>query len=163
MGSTLRVAAVGDIHCGRSSAGALQPLFAQGSASMRIITTRLGTALLAIAFATSCRVPPRTPPPPVAPQPRLMRFEATAYSIEGRTATGRTTREGIVAADPRVLPLGSRIRVHDAGQYSGEYLVADTGRAVKGRTLDIYLADDGEAKRFGRRPVRVELLSREDR
>jgi 3D (Asp-Asp-Asp) domain-containing protein len=86
-------------------------------------------------------------------------FEATAYSIEGKTASGKQTREGICAADPNVLPLGSRVRVHDAGQYSGECEIADTGRAIKGREIDIYLASDSEAKQFGKKKVRVEKLS----
>jgi 3D (Asp-Asp-Asp) domain-containing protein len=88
----------------------------------------------------------------------MLDFEATAYSIKGKTASGTTTRPGVVAADPAVLPLGSRIRVHDAGPYSGEYLVADTGRAIKGREIDIYIEKQSEAVRFGRRQVRVEVL-----
>jgi 3D (Asp-Asp-Asp) domain-containing protein len=91
-------------------------------------------------------------------QPTYLDFEATAYSIEGRTAAGTSARKGIVAADPAILPLHSRIRVHDAGAYSGEYAVEDTGRTIDGREIDIYLANDAEAKRFGRRRVRVEVL-----
>ena len=87
------------------------------------------------------------------------RFEATAYSIDGETAAGTQAHEGVVAADPRVLPLGSRIRVHDAGEYSGVYVVRDTGPKIKGRTIDLYLRNPGEAKRFGRRTVRVEVLA----
>jgi 3D (Asp-Asp-Asp) domain-containing protein len=64
----------------------------------------------------------------------------------------------MVASDPAVLPLGSRIRVHDAGAYSGEYTVQDTGAKIDGREIDIYLADDAEAKRFGKRRVKVEVL-----
>ena len=64
----------------------------------------------------------------------------------------------IVAADPAVLPLGSRIRIEGAGRYSGEYVVQDTGRAIKGREVDVYLPDDAEAKRFGRKTVEVQLL-----
>ncbi|MBY0273815.1 3D domain-containing protein [Candidatus Binatia bacterium] len=86
-------------------------------------------------------------------------FDATAYSIEGKTASGKQAREGICAADPDVLPLGSRVRVHDAGEYSGECEIADTGRAIKGREIDIYLASDREAKQFGKKKVRVEKLS----
>jgi len=101
-------------------------------------------------------------PPPVAsipsPTPTKQRFTATAFSVEGRTASGRETRPGMVAADPKVLPLGSRIRVSGAGQYSGEYTVADTGRSIKGHDIDIFIADDAEAKRFGRRTVEVEVL-----
>ena len=96
-----------------------------------------------------------------SPEPTLS-FEATAYSIEGETASGATTRKGIVAADPKVLPIGSRIRVRGAGHYDGVYTVADTGRAIKGREIDIYIANGAEAKRFGRKKVTVELLERGD-
>jgi len=87
-----------------------------------------------------------------------MQFEATAYSVTGKTASGAHTRRGIVAADPAVLPIGSRIRVHGARQYSGVYLVADTGRAVDGHEIDIYMPNAREARRFGRRRVQVEVL-----
>jgi 3D (Asp-Asp-Asp) domain-containing protein len=91
-------------------------------------------------------------------RPDTETFQATAYSIEGKTASGKQAREGICAADPKILPLGSRVRVHDAGQYSGECEIADTGRAIKGREIDIYLASDREAKQFGKKTVRVEKL-----
>jgi 3D (Asp-Asp-Asp) domain-containing protein len=93
------------------------------------------------------------------PQRERMAFEATAYSIEGQTADGTHAREGIVAADPQVLPLGTRIRVQGAGQYDGEYVVRDTGRAVKGREIDVYLANDREANVFGRKSVQVEVVT----
>ena len=57
-------------------------------------------------------------------------YVATAYSLRGRTASGRPVAKGLIAADPRHLPLGSRVRL-EAGAYSGEYLVADTGGAHK--------------------------------
>jgi 3D (Asp-Asp-Asp) domain-containing protein len=113
-------------------------------------------AALALA-AGGCRGVARDVAAP-APAASPMRFEATAYSIRGRTADGTRARKGIVAADPTVLPLGTRIRVHGAGPHSGEYLVSDTGRAIKGRAIDIYVANDREATRFGRKSVRVEVL-----
>jgi len=122
---------------------------------------RISYVLVLVAVASCARLrPPGAPPPPSAPAPRLVAFTATAYTIDGKTADGTSAREGIVAADPAILPLGSRIRVHDAGRYSGVYVVADTGRAIKGRELDIYIRDDGEAKRFGKRRVHVEILGR---
>ena len=81
-------------------------------------------------------------------------FSATAYCLQGRTASGSGVRRGIVAADPRILPLGTRINL-GAGSYSGSYIVADTGGAIKGRKLDIWVANCSEAKRFGRRTVTV--------
>jgi len=119
-----------------------------------IVLATMVAMLAACAVNTSREV---APPPP--PEPTLKEFQATAYSVEGKTATGGHTHEGICAADPNVLPLGSRIRVHEAGEYSGEYVVTDTGRKIKGQKIDIYLANDAEAKRFGRKQVRVELLS----
>jgi 3D (Asp-Asp-Asp) domain-containing protein len=86
-------------------------------------------------------------------------FRATAYCLKGRTAMGGSVRRGIVAADPRVLPLGSRIQL-SAGSYSGTYTVADTGGAVKGRILDIWMPSCVEAVRFGRRNVMVSRLGR---
>jgi 3D (Asp-Asp-Asp) domain-containing protein len=81
-------------------------------------------------------------------------FSATAYCLQGRTASGSGVRRGIVAADPRILPLGTRINL-GAGSYSGSYIVADTGGAIRGRKLDIWVANCSEARRFGRRTVTV--------
>jgi 3D (Asp-Asp-Asp) domain-containing protein len=86
-------------------------------------------------------------------------FRATAYCLKGRTAMGGSVRRGIVAADPRVLPLGSRIQL-SAGSYSGTYTVADTGGAVKGRKLDIWVPSCVEAVRFGRKNVMVSRISK---
>lgn len=86
-------------------------------------------------------------------------FNATAYCLKGRTAGGGSVRRGIVAADPRVLPLGTRIYMN-AGPYSGTYVVADTGGAVKGRKLDVWVPSQAEARRFGRRKVTVSVLGR---
>jgi 3D (Asp-Asp-Asp) domain-containing protein len=86
------------------------------------------------------------------------RFTATAYSLRGRTASGATVRRGLIAADRRVLPLGTRVRL-EAGGYSGEYLVADTGGLVRGRKIDIWVPSTREAVRFGRRPVKLTVLS----
>lgn len=86
-------------------------------------------------------------------------FTATAYSLRGRTATGAGVRRGIIAADRRVLPLGTRVRL-EAGSYSGEYIVADTGGAVRGHKIDIWVPQTSEAMRFGRRPVRLTVLTR---
>ena len=86
-------------------------------------------------------------------------YRATAYCLKGRTALGGNVRRGIVAADPRVLPLGTRIQMN-AGPYSGIYTVADTGGVIKGRILDVWVPNCSEAVRFGRRSVQVSVLGR---
>jgi len=85
-------------------------------------------------------------------------YDATSYSRPGRGASGMGVRLGTIAADPRVLPYGTRVRI-DAGQYSGEYLVTDAGTAIKGRKIDIWLPTFREACRFGRRNVKLTVLS----
>jgi 3D (Asp-Asp-Asp) domain-containing protein len=84
-------------------------------------------------------------------------YSATAYSLRGRTASGKPVARGLIAADPRVLPIGTRVRV-EAGAWSGEYVVADTGGAVRGRRIDIWTPTSGEAMRFGRRAVKLTIL-----
>ena len=85
-------------------------------------------------------------------------YSATAYSLRGRTASGQYVSRGLIAADPRVLPLGTRVWL-DAGPWSGEYLVADTGGAIKGRKIDIWTPSTREALQFGRRNVKLTVLS----
>ena len=86
-------------------------------------------------------------------------FTATAYCLRGRTAMGHGVRRGIIAADPRILRLGSRVNLN-AGPYSGQYLVSDTGGRIKGNKIDIWVPNCSEARRFGRRTVSINLLGR---
>jgi 3D (Asp-Asp-Asp) domain-containing protein len=88
------------------------------------------------------------------------RFTATAYCDSGVTKSGVRTREGIVAADPDHLPVGSVLRIVEAGdpRYEGVYTVLDTGGLVQGRRIDLYLDDCDEAREFGVRPVRLVVV-----
>jgi 3D (Asp-Asp-Asp) domain-containing protein len=81
-------------------------------------------------------------------------FSATAYCLRGKTAMGHGVRRGIIAADPRVLKLGSTVTLN-AGQWSGTYLVSDTGGKIKGKKVDIWVPSCSEARKFGRRSVQV--------
>jgi 3D (Asp-Asp-Asp) domain-containing protein len=85
------------------------------------------------------------------------KFKASAYSIHGRTRSGTVTQPGTIAADTRVLPLGTVVQVN-AGKYSGVYTVHDTGGAIKGNRLDVWLPSNKEARRFGRREVKLVVL-----
>lgn len=93
-----------------------------------------------------------------APASPFQIFSATAYSLRGRTASGQSVTRGLIAADPRVLPIGTRVRV-EAGPWTGEYLVADTGGAIRGRKIDIWTPSSREAMQFGRRAVKLTVLS----
>jgi 3D (Asp-Asp-Asp) domain-containing protein len=54
--------------------------------------------------------------------------------------------------------MGTRVRL-EAGNWSGEYTVADTGGAIRGRRIDVWVPSTGEACRFGRRTVKLTVLS----
>src|SRR5436190_1802647 len=86
----------------------------------------------------------------VAEKAESQMYTATAYSLRGRTASGATATQGIIAADPRVLPLGSRVRI-EAGSYSGEHLVADTGAPRRARRIATGRPTTGDAMRSGKR------------
>jgi 3D (Asp-Asp-Asp) domain-containing protein len=89
---------------------------------------------------------------------------ATAYCDRGKTKSGAHARDGIVAADPRRLPLGTRLQIIAPGKpYAGAYTVMDTGSHIKGRELDIFMASCGRAKKFGRRIVPVRILRQRER
>lgn len=92
----------------------------------------------------------------------LVEFNATAYCLKGRTASGMDARPGMIAADPRVLPLGTVVHLR-SGSYTGTYKVMDTGGRIRGRRVDVYVATHKEAVQFGRRQVKIKVLGRGDR
>ncbi|MGH9847198.1 MAG: 3D domain-containing protein [Blastocatellia bacterium] len=86
-----------------------------------------------------------------------LNFRATAYALWGRTRSGAYVRRGVIAADPRVLPLGSVVQVK-AGDWSGTYTVHDTGGRIKGKIIDVWVPSNKEARKFGRRNVKLHVL-----
>lgn len=95
------------------------------------------------------------------PRSGWVRMSATAYCNQGETRSGEPAQEGAVAADPRVIPVGSTIAVQGLrGARDGTYVVLDTGRAIKGREIDLFIGDCRAAKRFGRQTVRVRIVKR---
>ncbi|MFY9609091.1 MAG: 3D domain-containing protein [Blastocatellia bacterium] len=89
----------------------------------------------------------------------LLDFQATAYCLKGRTASGQHVRPGVIAADPKLLPLGTVVHLR-AGSYTGTYTVLDTGGRIRGRIIDVYVPTYREAMQFGRRPVKIKVLGR---
>jgi len=78
---------------------------------------------------------------------------ATGYSLPGRTATGLPVGFGIVAVDPSVIPLGTRMTIPGYG----EGVAADTGSAVQGYTIDLWFPTLADALAWGRRTVTITL------
>ena len=94
-----------------------------------------------------------------APGARL-RFTATAYCRGTTTASGVNVRNGIAAADPELLPVGSVIQVDRLGnRYNGVYTIMDTGPSVQGRHIDIYMWNCDDARyEFGKRSAGLTVL-----
>jgi 3D (Asp-Asp-Asp) domain-containing protein len=84
-------------------------------------------------------------------------FQATAYALHGRTASGAYVRRGVIAADPRVIPIGSVVQIITPG-YSGVYTVHDTGGKIKGKIVDVWVGSTREARIFGRRQIKLHVL-----
>ncbi len=89
-------------------------------------------------------------------------MEATAYTyVPGKTtmttATGRTLEKGIIAVDPKVIPLHTKLYVTGSIEYGyGE--AEDTGGAIKGNIIDLAFMSYDECIQFGRRKVKVYIL-----
>ena len=78
---------------------------------------------------------------------------ATGYSLEGRTSTGIPTAFGVVAVDPAVIPLGTRLTIPGYGVG----VAADTGGAVRGNVIDLWFPTRQQALAWGRRTVTITL------
>lgn len=87
---------------------------------------------------------------------KMMMAESTAYTSApgARTASGKVARVGLVAVDPRVIPLGTKLYIEGYGYAEA----ADTGGAVKGNIVDVYLNSAAECRQWGRRDVKVYIL-----
>lgn len=93
---------------------------------------------------------------------KVFTMEATAYTDDvqsqgkwvGQTATGMKPAVGVVAVDPRIIPLGTRLYVEGYGPA----IAGDVGGAIKGYRIDLFMANRGACMRFGRRQIRVRVL-----
>ncbi|HEX8905498.1 MAG TPA: 3D domain-containing protein, partial [Longimicrobiaceae bacterium] len=93
------------------------------------------------------------------PVERRLELSSTMYCLKGQMRTGVRTRDGMAAGDPHVLPLGSVVRVsRPNGELIGIFVIMDTGGAIRGNDIDLYVDSCREAERWGRHPVVAEVL-----
>jgi 3D (Asp-Asp-Asp) domain-containing protein len=90
---------------------------------------------------------------PQAPQAYRIKVDAVAYSLPGRTALGVPVRKGVVAVDPVLIPLGTKLHVPGYGPS----LAADVGTAIKGRIIDLWFPTTAAARDWGRRTVTITI------
>ncbi len=99
---------------------------------------------------------PQPSPEPQAPVPasgRQLTVITTAYTLRGTTATGIPAGPGVVAVDPSVIPLGTRMTIPGYG----EGVAADTGGAIKGNRIDVWVATEAEAAQWQWKTVTITL------
>ena len=100
---------------------------------------------------------PASPSPaPAAPADGAgtqMTVLATGYSLSGTTSTGMPVGWGVVAVDPSVIPLGTRLSIPGYG----DGVAADTGGAVRGNVIDVWFPTRAQALAWGRRTVTITL------
>ncbi|MCK9443365.1 MAG: 3D domain-containing protein [Tissierellaceae bacterium] len=105
---------------------------------------------------------------------KALTMSATAYDLSyescrknpgdpgyGITASGTKARPGVVAVDPRVIPLGTKLYIQslDGSKDYGFAIAEDTGGAIKGNKVDLFYEDSNIVNRFGRRKVKVYVLN----
>ena len=90
---------------------------------------------------------------PVAAAGSTLTVVATAYALPGRTATGLPVGIGVVAVDPSVIPLGTRMTIPGYG----EGVAADTGSAVRGAKIDVWVPTHEQALAWGVRTVTITI------
>src|SRR3954447_9942751 len=125
----------------------------------------LATGVVAIAFVSLYEVTVldsryaarqatfREPTALPAPGSRLA-YSATAYCKGITTTSGVAVQSGVAAADPELLPVGSVVDIDGLPEkYNGIYTILDTGPAVQGRVVDVYMWSCNEALTFGRRAM----------
>ena len=117
------------------------------------------------AAPTTTAAPPPSPTPSPAPTPpiptsapdgtRTLVVDAVAYHLSGKTASGLPVGVGVIAVDPRVIPLGTRVFVPGYGPA----VAADVGSAIKGNIIDLWMSTTAQARAWGRRTVTITIYA----
>jgi 3D (Asp-Asp-Asp) domain-containing protein len=102
---------------------------------------------------TADQGPSTEAPLPTPAEGATLTVTATAYSLPGHTATGMPVGWGVVAVDPSLIPLGTRMTIPGYG----EGVAADVGSAVRGATIDLWFPTLQQAQTWGRRTVTITL------
>jgi 3D (Asp-Asp-Asp) domain-containing protein len=127
-----------------------------GAAAFAFILWLSGLGFRGTAPSPGTAVPGSDAAPPAAPAPsggRTLVVSSTGYSLPGHASTGMPVGHGVVAVDPAVIPLGTRLSIPGYG----EGVAADTGGAVHGAVIDLWFPTDAQARAWGRRTVTVAL------
>jgi 3D (Asp-Asp-Asp) domain-containing protein len=90
---------------------------------------------------------------PAPPGGRLFVADTVAYHLPGRTASGLPVGVGVIAVDPNVIPLGTRLFVPGYGPA----VAAEVGSAIRGNIIDLWMPSTAAAQAWGRRTVTITI------
>lgn len=107
-----------------------------------LVAALLGGLLVAVGTASGR---------PATHAPYKLKVDAVAYSLPGNTALGIPVRKGVVAVDPKLIPLGTKLHVPGYGHG----IAADVGWAIKGRIIDLWFPTRAQARTWGRKTVTI--------
>ena len=116
-------------------------------------TRRWGPALAAVLVVFVLGIEGSALGQPQAPQAYRLKVDAVAYYLPGKTALGVPVGKGVVAVDPKLIPLGTKLHVPGYGPG----LAADVGYAIKGRVIDLWFPSTAKARNWGRRTVTITI------
>ena len=141
---------------------------------IRFFTTTGFVAILCLTLMGASWGAEKSPAPEtttVAVERQYIDVEVTAYTeaedecgkpighpAYGITASGEKVRRGIIAVDTSVIPMHSKVVVEGLGKWSGEYVAKDTGGAIVGNRIDIYVPTKQEAFELGRRKAKLYIV-----
>ena len=118
------------------------------------LTPAPAPAPLAAPTTTSATTTSSTTTTATAPSgTRTLVVDAVAYHLAGKTASGLPVGVGVIAVDPRVIPLGTRVFVPGYGPA----VAADVGTAIIGNIIDLWMPSTAQARAWGRRTVTITI------
>jgi len=136
-----------------------QPATPQAPSPLDSLAPRLAEPVAPVATEAMIREREARAAAAAFPVKQRLELSSTMYCLKGSMRTGVRTRDGMAAGDPRVLPLGSVVRVtRPNGDLIGIFVIMDTGGAIRGNDIDLYVDSCREAERWGRHPVVAEVL-----
>jgi len=128
---------------------------AQAAQAASTVATVQAQATKSLSTPAPAATLPSAPAPvqPASGSGKQLTVVATAYSLHGGTASGLPTGPGVVAVDPTVIPLGTRMYIPGYGPG----IAADTGTAIKGLRIDLWFPTLQQTYDWGKRTVTITL------
>jgi len=146
-----RISYIGRLHRERQLAAAQIAALTATAQRVQVKSQSIQQSAATPDPAAATTTPTATTPVTAPSSGHTLTVSATGYSLPGHTATGMPVGWGVVAVDPSVIPLGTRLTVPGYG----EAVAADVGSGVRGAMIDLWFPSLAQARAWGRRTVTI--------